>query len=323
MSSQGVKVVVIDGGYDTYDIERAVLAPLNAEVVVAPCEGDPDRVAAVAGEADAILVRETPLPAATLDKLPRLRAIVRYGVGVDHIDLARAAAKGIQVANVPDYGVDEVAEHALALFLAVKRRLFQRDAAVRAGPWGTVRDTPIHRTRGQTLGLIGAGRIGLAFLEKARPLGFSRTLAYSRDSAPPGTEAADPDRICREADAISLHVPLNDDTRHLIDARRLGLMKPSAILINTARGGLVDEAALADALRAGRILGAGMDVFASEPPGPDNPLLNAPNCVLSDHAAWYSEEAVADLQRKAAREVLNALSGRPLSNPVTPAARSR
>jgi D-3-phosphoglycerate dehydrogenase len=274
----------------------------------------------VAAVADAVMVRETPLPAETLSRLGRLRAIVRYGVGTDNIDVAYAASRGIAVANVPDYGVEEVSEHALALLLAVKRRLFQRDAAVRAGDWGEVRATPIRRTRGGTLGLIGAGRIGAAFLGKARPLGFARVLVHSRDALPEGAEAADVDTICREADVVSLHVPLTPQTRNLIDAERLALMKPTAILINTARGGLIDEPALAIALREGRLLGAGLDVFAQEPLPADSPLRGAPNCVLSDHAAWYSEEAVQDLQRKAAEEVRRALSGEPLANPVLPAA---
>ncbi|WP_119168372.1 C-terminal binding protein [Algihabitans albus] len=320
MPSQAAKVVVVDGGYDSYDTERAVLAPLGAEIVLAPCEGDPRRVIEVANDADAVLVRETPLPTETLQHLERLRAIVRYGVGTDHIDVAYAASRGIAVANVPDYGIEEVSEHALGLLLAVKRRLFQRDAAVRGDRWGQVRSTPIHRTRGGTLGLIGAGRIGGAFLEKARPLGFAKILVHSRDPLPDGTEAADPDGICRQADVISLHLPLTPQTRHLIDTRRLAAMKPTAILINTARGGLIDEAALAAALEEGRLLGAGLDVFGEEPLPSGSPLRSAPNCILSDHVAWYSEEALQDLQRKAAEEVRRALLGEPLVNPVLPAA---
>jgi len=289
--------------------------------VVAPCEGDAERVVEVAHGADAVLVRETPLPASTLQRLPRCKVIVRYGVGTDNIDLAYAAANGIKVANVPDYGVEEVSEHAVALLLAVKRRLFERDAVVRAGRWGDVAAKPIHRTRGTVLGLIGAGRIGQCFIDKARPLGFERVLVHSRDSVPAGTEAADIDRICAEADVISLHVPLTEATRNIVDSRRLALMKPTAILINTARGGLVDEAALAEALHDGRLFGAGLDVFAEEPLPADNPLRQAPNCVLSDHAAWFSEEAVQDLQRKAAEEVKRGLTGEPLVNPVLPAAR--
>ncbi len=316
MPSHAAKVVVIDGGYDSYETERSLLAPLGVELLVAPCEGDPRRVVEVAAEADALLVRETVLSGRTLARLARLRAIVRYGVGTDNIDLAFTERHGIAVANVPDYGVEEVSEHALALLLALKRRLFQRDAAVRQGGWGEVRRTPIHRTRGGTLGLIGAGRIGTAFLEKARPLGFAKVLVHSRDSAPAGTTAAGIERICRQADVVSLHLPLTRETRNLIDADRLALMKPTAILINTARGGLVDEAALAHALRAGRLAGAGLDVFAEEPLPADSPLRDAPNCVLSDHAAWYSEAAVRDLQRKAAEEVRRALLGEPLANPV-------
>lgn len=317
-SATGPRVVVLDDGYDAYDTERAVLAPLGAEVVLAPCAGDPERAARAAADADAVLVRETPLPAGTLDRMPRCRVIVRYGVGTDNIDLAHAARLGIAVANVPDYGVDEVAEHALALYLAVKRRVFERDAAVRAGRWGDVRRTPIRRTRGGTLGLVGAGRIGRAFLDRARPLGFARVLVHSRDDVPEGCERADVDTVCREADLISLHLPLTPDTRGLIGRERLALMKPTAIVVNTARGGLIDEDALAEALRGGRILGAGIDVFAREPVDPSNPLLSAPGCVLSDHAAWYSEEAIGDLQRKAAEEVLRGLRGEPLANPVGP-----
>ena len=136
MSANGAKVVVVDGGYDNYDQERAVLAPLGAQLVVSPCAGDPERVAAAAHDADAVMVRETQLPRETLERLDRLRVIVRYGVGTDNIDLACARNRGIAVANVPDYGVDEVSEHALALLLAVKRRLLERDAALRAGALG-------------------------------------------------------------------------------------------------------------------------------------------------------------------------------------------
>jgi len=316
MPAYGVKVVVVDGGYDTYDTERQVLAPLGAEVTVAPCAGDPERVVQVAGEADGVLVRETPLPASTLRRLPRLRAIVRYGVGTDNIDLAYAAANGISVANVPDYGVDEVSEHALALLLAVKRRLRERDAGLRAGHWGDVRATPMHRTRGGTLGLIGAGRIGGLFLEKARPLGFARVLCHSRGAVPAGAEPAGVAEICREADVVSLHVPRTPETENLIDAGRLAAMKPSAILINTARGGLVDERALAAALHAGRLYGAGLDVYADEPLPADHPLRGAPNCILTAHVAWYSDAAEAELQRKAAEEMRRALAGEPLANPV-------
>ena len=143
-------------------------------------------------------------------------------------------------------------------------------------------------------------------------------LVHSRDALPKGTEAADPDRICREADVISLHLPLTPQTHHLIDARKLAAMKPTAILINTARGGLIDEAALAAALEEGRLLGAGLDVFGEEPLPSGNPLRSAPNCILSDHVAWYSEEALQDLQRKAAEEVHRALLGVPLANSVLP-----
>lgn len=329
MSAQGSQpewhVVVVDGGYDSYDVERSILADIGGLVTVSPCAGDPEKVVRVAADADAVLVRETPLPATTLDRLPRCRVIVRYGVGTDNIDLAHAARLGIAVANVPDYGVDEVAEHALALLLALKRRLILRDGEVRAGRWGDARQATIHRTNSLTLGLIGAGRIGQAFLEKARPLGFKRILVHSRDRVPVGTEAADVETICREAQAISLHLPLTPETHGLIGTRELSLMGPNTIVINTARGGLIDEAALATALADGTIAGAGIDVFEHEPIAANNPLLTAPNCLLTDHTAWYSEEAVGDLQRKGAEEVRRGLLGEATVNrvPPTPAIATR
>jgi D-3-phosphoglycerate dehydrogenase len=316
MAANPIKIAVLDGGYDDYETEKAVLEPIGARITVQPCHGDGEAVVSVASDAQGVLVRETPLPAEVLARLPQLRAIVRYGVGTDHIDLAYAEQAGLQVANVPDYGTEEVSEHALALLLALKRRLFDRDRALRAGTFGDVRPTPMYRTRGTTLGLVGAGRTARAFLTKAAPLGFARILCHSRGDVPPGTERADPDTIAGEADVVSLHAPRTPETENLFGAARLGAMKPTAILINTARGGLVDEVALAEALKAGQLFGAGLDVYDEEPLPDNHPLRDAPNCILTDHVAWYSEAAVADLQRKAAEEMRRALLGEPLHNPV-------
>jgi D-3-phosphoglycerate dehydrogenase len=318
MTASPLKIAVLDGGYDAYDTERAVLEPLGAHISLSPCHGDSEAVVSAAADAAGVLVRETPLPASVLARLPHLRAVVRYGVGTDHIDLAYAEQAGIRVANVPDYGTEEVSEHALALLLALKRRLFARDGAIRAGRFGDVRPTPMYRTHGTTLGLIGAGRIARAFLAKATPLGFARVLCNTRGDVPEGTERADPDTIAAEADVISLHTPRTPDTENLFGVKRLRAMKSTAILINTARGGLVDEVALADALKAGQLYGAGLDVYDQEPLPHDHPLREAPNCILTDHVAWYSEAAVADLQRKAAEEMRRALLGEPLHNPVRP-----
>lgn len=315
------RVVIVDDGYDRYDIERDMLAPLGAEVVLLPCRGDAAAVAAVVVDADAVMVRESPIDAGAIRGMQRCKVIVRYGVGVDNIDRAAARECRIAVANVPDYGASEdVATHAVALLLAVARRIVTRDRDVRRGSWNVSRAEPMHRLAGATLGMIGCGRIGRSFAAKMRGMGVARVLVHDPQlgSWPEGIAAAEIDEICRAADFVSLHAPLTAQTRHVIDARRLALMKPTAILINTARGGLVDEAALARALRERRIFGAGLDVLEREPPPADDPLLGLDGVVLSDHTGWYSEQAVESLQSQAAAEVARVLRGEPPLNWVNP-----
>jgi D-3-phosphoglycerate dehydrogenase len=309
--SRSKRVVIIDDGYDHYDIEHGILDPLGAELVLSPCHGDPVAVAAAIGGADAVLVREAPVTGAAIAAAPRLAGIVRYGIGTDNIDVAEAARRRIYVANLPDYGTEDVSDHAMALLLAVARRIVTRDAYVRGGGWFTGTKEKIHRVAGKTLGLVGYGRIARAFERKMRGFGVTRVLAYDPFMRlPMGVEPATIEDVCRESDYVSLHAPLTPDTRHMLDAARLRLMKPTSIIVNTSRGALIDEAALIEALRRGAIFGAGLDVFEDEPPAQDNPLLGLPNVVVSDHAGWYSEESVADLQRKAAEEVREILLGR-------------
>lgn len=298
-------VVVLDDGYDDHTLEEAVLAPFGLRVVERACHGDPDAVLRAVDGAMAVLVRESPVTAAAMDAMPGCRVIVRYGVGVDNIDLAAAAARGIPVANVPDYGIEEVSDHALALLLAVERRIVQRDLAVREGRWNISRSEPMRRLTELTLGIVGHGRIGQAFHRKAAALGFANVLVH--DPSDLASCALDP--LLERSDIVSLHLPLTSATAGLIGADRIARMKPGASLINTARGGLVDEVALASAIAGGRLRGAGIDVFATEPPRPDNALLELPQVVLSDHTGWYSESSVADLQRKAAEEIARVLSG--------------
>jgi D-3-phosphoglycerate dehydrogenase len=201
---------------------------------------------------------------------------------------------------------------AVALALAVSRRVRLHDREVRAGRWSTGVIAPMHRLRGRTLGLVGYGRIARMTHAKLAGFGFGRVLVHDpRAELPDGAESASVDDICREADLISLHAPLNAQTRHLIDRQRLALMRPTAILVNTARGGLVDLDALHEALRDGRLLGAGLDVFDPEPPDPKHPLFALDNVVVTNHIGWYSEEAMRDLQRMAAEEAVRVLHGEP------------
>ncbi|MFT3953973.1 MAG: C-terminal binding protein [Piscinibacter sp.] len=306
------RVVAIDDGYASYDQEIALLAEAGAAFELAPCRGRLDAAIASTREADVVLVRESPLPRQAIEAMQRCRAIIRYGIGVDNIDQAAASERHIRVANVPDYGTEEVATQTVALALAVVRRLRLHDAEVRAGRWSTGVLQPMHRLRGATLGLIGYGRIAQRTHQMLAGFGFARTLVSDPShTLPADVEAADVDTICREADLISLHAPLTAATRHIVDARRIALMKPTTVLVNTARGGLIDLDALAAALAERRISGAGLDVFEQEPPDPAHPIFALDNAVLTNHIGWYSEEAMRDLQRKAAEEAVRVLRGEP------------
>lgn len=314
-AARGVRAVAIDDGYASYDQETSLLAAAGARFELVPCRGEAAAVAAAVRDADVVLVRESPVRRPAIDAMTRCRGIVRYGIGVDNVDLAAAAERGIPVANVPDYGIEEVATQTVALALAVVRRVRLHDAAVRAGHWSTGVLQPMHRLAGRTLGFVGYGRIGRRTHEMLSGFGFGKVLVAdpALTVPPPGAESADVDDICRSADLVCLHAPLNERTRHLIDARRIALMRPTAVLVNTARGGVVDLDALAAALAEKRILGAGLDVFDPEPPDPAHPVFALDNVVVTNHIGWYSEESMRDLQRKAAEEAARIVRGeRPL-----------
>lgn len=302
------RVVVYGPGYDDYRRELAVLAPLGVERID---EVQPDRDGDALRGADAVLVRQAPMPASVIESLERCRVIVRYGIGVDNVDLEAARARRIYVANVPAYGVDEVATHALALFLAVLRGTARRDRVLREGRWDGRGVGPVPRLKGLALGVVGFGRIGEELHRKARCMGFASTLAYDpyRNAWPADVEPCELDDLLERADFVSLHAPLTEETRHLVDARRLALMRSTAVLVNTARGGLVDEDALAVALEERRLLGAGLDVFEREPPDVSHPLFRCERAVLTDHTAWSSAAALDELQRGAAEEARRVLSG--------------
>jgi D-3-phosphoglycerate dehydrogenase len=309
------KVVVVSLGYASYTTEREILKSADAELVLVPrdCLSE-DEVIAAAGGADAILVREAPVSARVIDALPRCRAIVRYGVGVDNIDLEHARRRRIYVANVPGYGTEEVSDHAAALLLACVRRLCTRDANLRQGRFETDIREPILRTTGKTLGLIGYGRIGRALHRKWKGFLPRRVLVFDPDAQPEairegGAEAVELDTLLTESDYISLHAPLTPQSRHIINTETLGKMKPGVIIVNTARGELIDEKALAAALADGRVSAAGLDVFEQEPLGADHPFIGLPNVVLSGHVGWYSRDAVQELQTRGAQEIVRVLSG--------------
>jgi D-3-phosphoglycerate dehydrogenase len=314
-------VAITDYVFPSLEPERRVLAPLGVELRPAQCKSE-EEIIALTQEADAILNCYAKMTARVIENLNRCRIIARYGIGVDNVDLAAASKAKILVTNVPDYCVDEVSDHALALLLALARHVVAADGAVKAGAWDVVARAGIRRLRGQTMGLVGFGKIAKALTSKVQPLGM-KVLVYdpyleAELIARYGVEAVSLDRLLAEADAISIHVPLSSETRNLIGERELALMKSAAFLINTSRGGIVDELALAMALKEKRLGGAALDVLAVEPPPPDHPLRQAPNMILTPHLAFYSRESVIELQTKTAEEVARALKGEPLRSPVNP-----
>lgn len=317
------KIVVLEPGYEHYQEEMKVLAAFNPEFIVVPKSASQEERAKALLQADALMIREAPLPLEYIALLDKCQAIVRYGVGVDNVDLAAAKEKGIYVANVPDYGSEDVAEHALALLLATTRRLTSRNTQVHAGQWNIGQAEPMYRLSGKVLGIVGFGRIARCLAAKASGIGFSRMLVCDpllndADAMAAGVEKVTLEQLCQQADLISLHVPLSEKTRHLIGAEQLALMKPTTIVVNTSRGGLIDESALYQALIENRLFAAGLDVFEQEPVRQDHPLLTLPNVICTDHTAWFTEESVTELQRKAAQEVLRIFEGNKPLNWVNP-----
>lgn len=313
------RVVVTDADYPHLDEERAVLEPLGVELVREHALAEVDLIRVCRG-ADVLLNQYAKLTARVLDALDGCKGIVRYGVGFDVVDIPAATRNDIVVCNVPDYGTDEVSDHAIILLLAAARKLVPMANGVQQGTWSVDPYKPVWRLRGRTLGIIGLGRIGALAAEKARGFGL-RVIAFDPYRSPEyfaahNVDHVELDELLRTSDYVSIHAPLSDQTRHLIDAGRLALMQPTAYLVNTARGGLVDGDALAHALRSGQLAGAALDVTETEPILRDSPLLGLENCLLTPHAAWYSDESAEALQRLAAEEVARILLGQPPRCPV-------
>ena len=309
-------VVITDSDLPSDGVEEALLGAAGIDVRRAACRTSAE-VAAAGSEADALIVQWAPVDEAALAQMPRLRFISRLGIGYDMIDVDAAAARGVAVANTPDYCVEEVVAHAIALVLACTRGIVAADRHVRGGGWAvTELAPPVRRPSRLTLGVLGLGRIGSLVVQQARTLGF-QVLAH--DPAHPGRSVA-LDDVVAAADVLTLHLPLTPETHHLIDAAALARLRPGAILVNTSRGSLVDEAALVDALSSGRLAGAALDVYEREPLPADSPLRDLPGVILSPHAAWYSPEALTDLPRLATQQVIEFLAGAAVPNVVNAAA---
>jgi D-3-phosphoglycerate dehydrogenase len=316
-----IRIVITDCDHDSIAVERAVADEHQIHLTMAQCRTEDEVIAAAKG-ADGILVQYAPITARVLDSLPDLQAVGRYGVGLDTVDVAAATARGIAVCNVPDYGTEDVSDHAIALALTLERGVAQFDRRMRRGEYDLAPVQPLHRVNTRVFGVVGLGLIGSAAARKAKGLGYS--VIGHDPLLQPGTVTNDGvgvvalDELLSRADVVSLHVPLMPETHHLIDAQALSRMKDSAVLVNTCRGGVVDTAAVAAALTSGGLRGAGLDVFEEEPLPATDALMSLDNAVLTPHVAWYSEESYGELKRRAMENVVDVCANRRPRNIINP-----
>ena len=318
----GNTAAILDCNFPDTATEETILGRNGIELRKGQCTTE-DQVIDLAADTDGIIVQYAPLTARVMKQLRRCRVISRYGIGVDNIDVAAAAERGIWVTNVPGFCAVELAEHTLACVLYFGRRIHRLDPSVRRGEWETIGVMrPTRRLGELTLGLVGFGHVARELAPRARALGLKVVASAPHTTAETMAQSevtkVDLDDLLAQSDFVSLHLPLVPETRHLIDSRRLRLMKSSAYLINTSRGPLVDEAALIDALQNGQIAGAGLDVLEKEPPSLDNPLLSMENVILTPHASFYSDDSLAYLQRTVAEEVARVIRGEHPLSPVDP-----
>lgn len=314
-------VAVTDTVFPTLDPARAALAPTQAELRVAS-EPTPEAILEVGRDADALLVTYGKITADLIAELSNCRAIGRFGIGVDNIDIAAATEAGIVVTYAPVYCLDEVSDHAMSLLLSLARKIPYANKLVHGGRWEMPAVVPIARLRGRTLGLVGLGNIPQHIVPKAQAFGLA-VMAYD-PYAPDevferlGVERAEFDRLLAESDYVSVHAPLTPETDKMFNAETFAKMKNDALIVNTARGPLVDIEALADALEKGQIGGAALDVLPTEPPAADCRLLGRDDVILTPHTGFYSEDALMDLQTTVATDVATVLQGGTPRYPVKP-----
>jgi D-3-phosphoglycerate dehydrogenase / 2-oxoglutarate reductase len=303
------RVLLTDYAWPNLDLERAGLAKADAELVVAE-KTDVASLVELARTCHAIMTNWAKVPEAVIAAVPDCRIVARLGIGLDNIDVAYCTSRKIPVTNVPDYCLIEVAEHALALLLAQARKVAYYHHATQQGVYQLQAGAKLRRMEGQTLGIVGLGNIGQKLAQKAAALGL-RVIATSRSRklTVPGVEWVNLEQLLRESDYISLHIPLTAETRHSFGTPQFSQMKPSAYLINTARGGLIDHAALATALQAGQLAGAALDVQDPEPPDLSQSPYNDPRVIVTPHAAFVSEESLANLRFRVAEQVALRLLG--------------
>lgn len=303
------KVLITDYAWPDVTIERETLAKIDAELVVAP-QGDVETLSKLAADCDAIMTNWAKVPRPVIEACKNCRIVSRLGIGLDNIDVAYCTSKGIPVTNVPDYCLIEVAEHAVAQLLSMARKIAFYHHETKNGKYVLQAGPKLRRIEGQTLGIVGLGNIGRKLAEKALGLNM-RVIAYSRSRKDPmpGVEFVEVDDLLGQSDYVSLHTPLTAENKGWLNAEKFKRMKPTAYLINTARGGLIDHAALADALNAGQLAGAALDVQPVEPPDLSQAPFNDPRVIVTPHAAFVSEESLQNLRSRVAQQVATLLTG--------------
>jgi D-3-phosphoglycerate dehydrogenase len=322
--SQILKVVITDYDYGDVDVERPVIEGAGFELVAAQCKSEEELIE-VAHDADAVICQYARVGEKTINAFTNCRLIARYGIGVDIVDVEAATRRNILVTNIPDYCVDEVADHAMAMLLACIRKLQMYNEASRAGIWRWQAAQPIYRMRGRTMGLLAFGKIARTIAERAKPFGV-RLIAYDpyvaeQDFVSYSVTPVSFDELIEQVDYLMIQVPLTPETKGMIGEKELKKMKPASVLINTSRGPLVDNDALYRALKEGWISAAGIDDTVEEPAKkkdwkPDNLLFQLDNIIITPHSAYYSEESIHEARLRASEEVVRVLSGNPPLSPV-------
>lgn len=315
------QVLITDFAWKDLKVEEEVLAQAGITIQVAKTASE-EELLQLAPAVDGILTCWKPVSGKVIGKAERCLSVGRFGIGLDNIDVAAATEAGMIVTNVPAYCIDEVSDHAMALLLACTRKVAFFDRNIKAGSYNLQAGTPLFRLRGKTLGIVGFGRIGSALSLKARAFGLNITvydpnIPADRISQAGATAVSFPE-LLKKSDFISIHVPLSVQTARLFDYNAFREMKPSAVIINTSRGDVIDSAGLLAALNEGLIAGAGLDVLSQEPPAPGDALTNHPKTVITPHAAFNSEESLVDLRKTAATQIADVLCGRKPQNIVNP-----
>jgi D-3-phosphoglycerate dehydrogenase len=306
------KVVVTDHVFPNLDPEKKVLEPLGVELLGGQCQSL-EEIISLSKDASAILnCYFKPIGEEIFQACSRLKAVVRYGIGVDTIDISAATRHGIMVANVPDYCQEEVADHTTALLLALARKIVRANNKVKGGEWDLSYLKPMIRLKRQTVGFVGFGRIARLVAHRVASFGMSLIFydPYIQENVIDNANKVTLEEVLTQSDFVLIHTPETEETRHLLNKERFALMKQTACILNTARGGIIETAALIESLQTGRLAGAALDVIEGIPPiTPDHPLCQMDNVILTPHTAFYSEDSMIDLQVKAAQEVARVLSG--------------